>query len=154
MVKERQVVELLSSNDFIGVNQFYIADCYIDTIDLIGVFELKTNFRIENCVIRNLRIHSCWFVSGFSMKNSVILNEIDYQMGGHNNFPILLEGNIFKGFVNFFDCQFHNIIELRNNVFVYGTNLLGNKDEGFANIFEKGWINENNIGKIDLNGVG
>jgi hypothetical protein len=92
-------------------------------------------------------------VNGLTIRNSIIANFIDYQMGGHNIQPIILEGNVFLKFFNFFDCEFGDIIKLKNNVFKKGTNLLGNKGEGFENRFEKGWFIENNIGRTDINEV-
>lgn len=57
-------------------------------------------------------------------------------MGGHNIKPIVIEGNIFTGFLSFFDCQFENVIELRNNIFEKGTNLLGNRRDGFEIVLQ------------------
>ncbi|GHV23971.1 hypothetical protein FACS1894174_10200 [Bacteroidia bacterium] len=75
-------------------------------------------------------------------------------MGGHNMKTILIEGNIFNEFVNFFDCQFNELIELKSNIFHKGSNILGNRNEGFKNNFKKGYINEKNIGNINLDGIG
>lgn len=151
MVKANQNIELVNQNDIEDSNTFHLVNCIIDTIDLIGVFGLKTHVVIENCVINNLRIHSCWFVNGLVLKNSIINNYIDYQMGGHNGAPIIIDGNIFLDFFNFFDCQFDNIVEFKNNILIKGTNFIGNKGEGFENKFQKGYIIENNIGILDLN---
>ena len=151
MVRKDQNIEYINHTDIKCSNTVHMFNCIINTIDLIGVFELKTHLIIENCIINNFHIHSCWFLNGLTFKNSVVKNPVDYQMGGHNIKPIVLEGSVFMGFFNFFDCQFYNIIELRNNVFMRGTNLLGNKGEGFENRFERGWLVENNVGNIDLN---
>lgn len=153
MVRENQNIELLKLEDIDGQNTFHLINCIIDTIDLIGVFELNVNLIIENSIISNLKIHSCWFVNGLSIKNCIIRNFVDYQMGGHNKNPILIEGSVFLEFLNFFDCQFENRIELKNNVFIRGTNLLGNRGEGFANSFLEGWLAESNVGDIDVNEV-
>ena len=153
MVKENQIIELIKLDDLEDNNKVHFKNCLINAIDLIGTFELKTHLIIENCIITDLQIHSCWFVNGLLMKNCIIKNFVDYQMGGHNKIPIILEGNIFISFINFFDCQFENVIEIKNNIFVKGSNLLGNKDEGFENRFESGWLIENNIGSLDLDGV-
>ena len=75
-------------------------------------------------------------------------------MGGHNAEPIIVLGNIFSEFVNFFDCQFDNDLEIRNNIFLKGSNLLGNLDEGFKNTFERNIILENNLGFLNLDGLG
>jgi hypothetical protein len=153
MVKENQNIELLRQEDLKGHNTFHLINCIINTIDLIGVFELNVHLIIEDCIINNLKIHSCWFVNGLLLKNCVVRNYVDYQMGGHNVNPIVIEGNVFTDFFNFFDCQFENRIELKNNVFIKGTNLLGNKGEGFENSFVEGWLAENNVGNIDVNEV-
>lgn len=153
MVKENQTIELLSQDDLKGYSTFHLINCTINIIDFIGMFEFNVHLIIENCIINNFKIHSCWFINGLILKNSIIHNYIDYQMGGHNNKPIILEGNVFTDFFNFFDCQFENIIVLKSNVFVKGTNLLGNKGEGFENRFVEGWLVENNVGDVSVNEV-
>lgn len=153
MVKENQIIELLNQEDLRDYKTFHLINCIINTIDLIGVFELNVHLIIENCIITNFKIHSCWFVNGLLLKNCIIRNYVDYQMGGHNVHIIVIEGNVFLGFFNFFDCQFENRIELKNNVFIKGTNFLGNRGEGYENSFVKGWLAENNVGRIDVNEV-
>lgn len=153
MVKENITIELITQEDFKNHSTFHLINCVINTIDLIGIFELNVHMKIECCVINNFQIHSCWFVNGLILKNSIINNYVDYQMGGHNIAPIIIESCVFSDFFNFFDCQFENIIELKNNIFKKGTNLLGNKGEGFENRFATGWVVENNVGKVDVNEV-
>ena len=153
MVEKNQNIELISQDYLKSHKAFHLINCVVDTIDLIGVFELNVQLVIENCIINNFKIHSCWFVKGLILKNCIVKSYIDYQMGGHNKSPIILEGNVFIKFFNFFDCQFENTIELKNNVFVKGTNLLGNKGEGFENSFVKGWFVENNVGVINVNQI-
>lgn len=151
MVVQNQHISLLTRHDIENDTSFHLINCFIDTIDLIGSFRLSVHLRIENCIVNNLKIHSCWFENGLVIKGSIIENAVDYQMGGHNKQPLLIQGNIFSGFFNFFDCQFDSIIEVRENIFNQGTNLLGNKGEGFENTFENGWIVEDNLGDIALN---
>ena len=153
MVKENQKIKIINQDDLKNHNTLHLINCIIDTIDFVGVFELKVHLIIEGCIINNFHIHSCWFVNGLVLKHSIVKNYIDYQMGGHNINPIVFDGNIFTDFFNFFDCQFENVIELKNNVFINGSNLLGNKGEGFENRFENGWLTENNVGDIDINEV-
>ena len=150
MVKENMVIDLLKFDDLRGYESCHLVDCIINTIDLIGTFEMRTELVIENCIIKNLQIHSCWFKNGFILKKSIIENYVDYQMGGHNDKPIIFQMNMFVEFVNFFDCQFDNLIVLQENHFIKGTNLLGNKGQGFENKFVSGWVTERNIGRIDL----
>lgn len=154
MVKENIIIGTLKLDDLKDVASCHLTNCIINTIDLIGAFEVNANLVVENCIIENLQIHSCWFKNGFVLKNCIVKNYVDYQMGGHNEKPIIFLMNIFLEFVNFFDCQFQNLIELKENYFVKGSNLLGNKGEGFENIFVSGWIEERNIGRIDFDGIG
>jgi hypothetical protein len=153
MVKKNQYIEVLNQEHLKGHSTFHLINNIINTVDLTGVFELNTYLIMENCIIHNLNIHSCWFANGLLLKNCIIKNYVDYQMGGHNLKPIVMEGNVFMDFFNFFDCQFKSRIELKYNILVKGTNLLGNKGEGFENSFVEGWLVENNVGNIDLNEV-
>lgn len=153
MVIENKNIEIIDLQYFEGENNCHLVNCIITTIDLIGTFDIKVHLVIENCIVDYLKIHSCWFTNGLVIKNCIINNNIDYQMGGHNLEPLIIEGNIFIGFFNFFDCQFENRIELKNNIFVKGTNLLGNIGEGFENTFNRGYLIENNKGDIDVNEV-
>lgn len=154
MVKEKEIINLLTTKDLLNINSLSITNSVIDTIDLIGAFELETHLIIENCIIKNLNIHSCWFINGLILKDCIITNYIDYQMGGHNMEKIILEGNLFKEFFNFFDCHFDEILEVKNNVFLKGSNLLANKNEGYENTFNKGYLDHKNLGIIDLNREG
>lgn len=153
MVKENKIIKVITQSELKDYKTFHLINCNIDTIDLTGVFELKVYLIIENCIIQNLQIHSCWFVNGLLLKNNIIKNYVDYQMGGHNTNPIVIEENIFSSFFNFFDCQFEDVIIIKDNVFVKGTNLLGNKGEGFENSFVSGWVVENNIGRVNIDDV-
>jgi hypothetical protein len=150
MVIEKKNIELIKLKDVTEKEIFHLKNCIIGTIDLVGASKLKVQLIIENCIITNLNIYACWFEKGFILENNIILNFIDYQMGGHNDAPIVIKGNIFNDFFNFFDCQFNDIIEIQNNCFIKGTNLLGNKGEGFENIFETEIIIKNNIGRVDM----
>ena len=75
-------------------------------------------------------------------------------MGGHNKSPIIITGNIFNEFVNFFDCHFENDLEVQSNIFFKGTNLFGNLNEGFANTFNGLVKSEFNIGSLKIDGNG
>jgi len=154
MVKNNIFIDVFRLEDIIGNSSVHLINCIVDTVNFTGAFELNSYLRIENCIINSFLIHSCWFNNGLLLKNCIIKNYVDYQMGGHNAEPILIEGNIFNDFVNFFDCQFEEVIEIKNNIFVKGSNLLGNKGEGFENTFDDGWIVKQNMGNIDLDGVG
>lgn len=154
MVNTHTLIDTFRLADLNEQSSFRLANCIINTVDFMGAFEINTSLIFEDCIIEDLQIHSCWFKKGLVLKNCIIKKYIDFQMGGHNEKPIIFEGNIFIGFVNFFDCQFQNIIELKSNLFINGCNLLGNKGEGFENTFASGWMVENNVGNIDIDGVG
>ena len=135
----------LSQYDFLK-----LSSCVIKSIDLIACFELETEIVVENCVIEELNIHSCWFVKGLTMRGCIVNGYIDYQMGGHNDDPMVFDKNIFTDFFNFFDCEFNAQIVFTNNIVMKGANLLGNIGEGFENRFNNGWEAKNNLGPIDL----
>lgn len=153
MLKENQIIDLLKLEDLNNGNTVHLINCIIHKIDLIGAFELNVHLKLENCIINSLEIHSCWFVKGLILKNCVVISYVDYQMGGHNLGTIIIDGNVFNSFVNFFDCQFESRVEIRNNVFQKGTNLFGNKEEGFENTFVAGWLAEKNVGALDVDQV-
>ncbi|MBO9596028.1 MAG: hypothetical protein J7599_24205 [Niabella sp.] len=148
LIRNNKTIECISVTDLHAAKSLSLNNCVIETINLIGAFELNTSITIENSIINNLLIHSCWFVNGLSVKNCIILNRVDYQMGGHNQKEINIVGNIFN---NFFDCHFEKAVFVQKNIFVQGTNLLGNLDQSYFNTFENGIINTDNIGAINLN---
>ncbi len=150
MVIENRIIERITKAEMNEGAIVSYKNCVIGALDLIGVFKLGSQLSLENCIVQNLLIHSCWFDQGFSMKNCVVLREVDFQMGGHNAQPIIFDGNIFMEFFNFFDCQFHEMIEVKHNIFMKGSNFLGNKGEGYENTFDSGFLAQDNVGKIDL----
>jgi len=153
MKVENKIINLLHYSELGSNEPIHICDSIIKTIDF-DTFEFNSEVIIERCIIDSLLVHSCWFRKGLVFKNNHLINYVDYQMGGHNSNPIHIENNIFVEFVNFFDCQFKEVVEVNNNIFIKGSNLLGNKNEGFENTFDKGMIHNNNIGQIDLEGFG
>lgn len=150
MVIMNKNIELLDRSYFIENEVYHFINCVVDNFDLLGSFEFNTNLIFEKCIINSMRIHSCWFVEGFTIKNCVVNNDIDYQMGGHNKRPILIEACIFNGFFNFFDCQFESTFTMVDNVFKRGTNILGNEGTEYENTFANGCIVRNNLGEVDL----
>lgn len=111
---------------------------------------METEIIMESCIIEEFNIHSCWFVKGLTLRYSFVKRYIDYQMGGHNDVPLIFDQNIFTDFFNFFDCEFNAPVVFTNNIVMKGTNLLGNIGEGFENRFNTGWEVENNLGDLDL----
>ena len=150
---ENKNIDLLDFSQLDKLSSCTISNSIIKTINF-DLFEPNFKIIIDNCKIENLLIHSCWFKAGLLFKNNEVKHYVDYQMGGHNELPIILDGNIFNSFVNFFDCQFYSQLEVINNNFTKGSNLLGNLEEGFKNTFSEGIILKNNIGNLDIDGFG
>ncbi|MCS4223952.1 hypothetical protein [Sphingobacterium sp. BIGb0165] len=151
MEVENQRIELIDKMYFSQDDFIKLSNCTIKCIDLIGCFELATEIVIENCIIEQFNIHSCWFVKGLTIRYSIVKGYINYQMGGHNDVPLIFDHNIFTDFFNFFDCEFNALVVFKNNIVTKGTNLLGNMSEGFENRFNAGWEVENNLGDLNLN---
>ena len=61
-----------------------------------------------------------------------------------------MKDNVFQGFMDFFDCQFDAEVHVTGNIFLKGTNLLGNKGQGWENTFNSHTIIENNYGILDV----
>lgn len=149
---ENKIIQTLNYSELEGFNSFIISNCIIETIDFDS-FDADMEIVIENCIITNFCIHSAWFTNGLVFRRNIVVNYVNYQMGGHNEKPIVFVENIFHEFVNFFDCHFNDSLILENNIFNLGSNLIGNNTEGFANTFVKDFVASNNVGEINLNGV-
>lgn len=91
-------------------------------------FEIGAKVVIENCNIGTLMINNTWFEAGLVLRNTIVKSRIEYEAGGHNKSPIIIE----------------------NNIFLKGTNLLLKEGCGTDPTFEKGIIIENNIGRFNI----
>ncbi|MCD0487941.1 hypothetical protein LPB86_06855 [Pedobacter sp. MC2016-14] len=149
----KNIGTLRSSELDIKTSTCHISNSKIKILDF-DLFESDSEIIIDNCIIEKLLFHSYWPKGGLIFNNNKVLSYVDYQMGGHNEQPIKISNNTFEEFVNFFDCQFEAKVEVCNNIFLKGTNLLGNEGEGFQNSFDNGIITENNKGLINLDGFG
>lgn len=152
MIIKEKVVELINWDDIVNKKIIEISNSIIRKIDLSSC-EINEGLLIRNCIIYDFDIHSCWWKNGLLFENNHVHGYIDYQMGGHNEETISLKHNIFFSFVNFFDCHFGQL-ELYQNIFIKGTNLLGNQNEGFVNTFGVTPIIYENLGIINADGVG
>lgn len=153
MIIENEIIDELCARDLINNGIVQISKSVIKKLDL-GFTSFSNKIVVRNCIIEDLQLHSSWFEAGMVFCNNQVFSYIDHQMGGHNQAPIHITENIFHEFFNFFDCQFGEVIEVGSNIFLKGCNLLGNTTEGFKNVFEKGYKFENNLGRIDMDGVG
>ena len=123
--------------------------CLIHELDLTAV-TFADKVTICNCIIDKLVLHCTWFTAGLEFTGNVVISDIDYQMGGHNNEEILISNNIFHGFIDFFDCHFENKLSVENNIFMRGTDLLLRENKGFDNYFHGGVVLTDNIGELNV----
>lgn len=126
-----------------------ICNCIIDEINLVGE-NCAAHIEISNCIIGKLNIYGAWFEGGLSLIDNIMLSPINYQAGGHNLKPIELRGNIFHGFVSFFDCHFDDRVIVENNIFIEGSDILTKESESFDNIFPNGIVIDGNVGRLNV----
>jgi len=98
--------------------------------------------------------YACYFVAGLRITNCHFYGSLDFQSGGHNKngHEFRLERSQFDGFVNFFDCWFEGPVVINQCNYLFGTNLLGNKDQPFEVTFDQEPLIENTIGDLNLSG--
>ena len=75
--------------------------CHIHELDIVAV-RFSGKVSICNCIIDKLGIHSTVFGAGLMFTGNIVMSDIDYQMGGHNNEEMVISDNIFYGFFSFF----------------------------------------------------
>jgi len=143
---DNQIIDYLDCTKAIK-DEIFISNSIIDTLDF-SFTSYDYYISIKNCQITNLKIHSSWFKHGFSLEGSIIQKEIKYEMGGHNDLPIELNGNIFCELVVFFDCHFFDKLVLKNNIFYQGTTVMGRL---LLNTFQSGVMLKNNVGNLNVN---
>jgi len=122
----------------------------LETVDFNFQFDVRVPVVIKKCIIKAFLVNTGWFKKGLIIDSCIFLNDIEYQMGGHNEKEIAITNNVFCGFFDFFDCHFENDVIVKSNNFIMGTNLMGNKGTGYYNSFENKIIVENNLGKTDV----
>lgn len=130
-------------------HELILENCVIKCLD-VNSLEFHDRVCIRNCVIHELIVYGSWFSGGLLFKNNVVLAPINYEMGGHNQMAVTIAGNVFHGFISFFDCHFKEKLTVANNIFMQGTDLLAKENKGFDNLFDGGIILDNNIGKLDI----
>jgi hypothetical protein len=125
--------------------------------------DFKTSFlsferpvRISRCVFYKCSFNSTYFIKGLHIEDSVFKSYLEFIAGGHNqNGSLISIANCtFEGFVNFFDCWYKSQVDISNNNFRKGTNLMGNRTEPYRVQFDTPLIIENNTGQTDIDGEG
>jgi hypothetical protein len=115
---------------------------------IVGILDFgfkvyNNEITIDNCIINTLILHNARFEAGFCMRNCIVKNKVQYEMGGHNQKPVIFDNNIFESLFVFLDCIFEADLIITNNIFIDGCTLYNGYNE-FNNV-----IIENNIGKMD-----
>ena len=149
-IQNRIIDEL--SNDFFDKildGDIFIENCIIKKLECFSL-TFRGSLTVRNCLIEEFRLITAFFDGGFSLKGNVVLSDADFQ-AIHNYKKMEVEGNVFHGFFKFFDCIFEAPLEVRDNVFLKGSDLLVKGD--VDNSFYEGVIAENNIGTLDASNV-
>jgi hypothetical protein len=148
---KNKVIERIDENtvDGLGNEGMSLEHCVIHVLDL-STIEFHGKVTIRNCIIDKLNLHCTWFAEGLEFMGNIVMSDIDYQMGGHNNDVMVISDNIFHGFFDFFDCHFENQLNVENNVFMKGTDLILRENKGFDNYFHGGLVLSSNIGKLNV----
>jgi hypothetical protein len=125
-----------------------LENCNIDNFSCIMISFSKP-VTLKNCYLKNATFMFSYFTGGLIIENCVFEQYLDFQSGGHNEGgnAIIIKENLFKGFVNFWDCWFTDQVLIHNNVFKHGTNLLS-KDQYVS--FDIPPIVENNSGDLAI----
>lgn len=98
-------------------------NCTINALNLNN-YMLEQNITLKNCTIVNLNCSTTYFFGGFLMDNCTIKRNALFDCGGHNDNPFIIKNSIFEGFADFFDVYYKAEVQITNNYFKEGTNLL------------------------------
>ncbi|MCD7935628.1 MAG: hypothetical protein LUG98_02075 [Tannerellaceae bacterium] len=137
--------DTLSDNDDISI--WY---SFIESLDLSFRVH-KGKVEIRNCVIENLYLFNGWFPEGFVFEGNIVKNWVLCEIGPHNKKPFIMRNNIFHGFFHFFDCVFSGEVLIENNIFMQGSDLLGNQQTSTKTLFQVLPVIRNNQGRLDFN---
>ncbi len=132
-----------------------IENCFVESFKSESV-EFLTKIEFANSEFKKCTFSFAYFSGGLNIEKCIFYDYLDFQCGGHNSISnaFMIKNSIFNEFVNFLDCIYNGPVEISDNVFKKGTNLLGNKCQSYKVSFDVLPCIENNKGKIDLNGEG
>lgn len=139
-----------------GINsELVIRDCFVENLVSHSI-EFIHGLRLVGSHFDRCSFNYAYFIGGLTIDNCFFDTYLDFEAGGHNqkNCAFKLKQSSFNGFVNFFDCWFQSTVEVVDNEFKKGTNLLGNKDKPFRVQFDLPPLIEHNRGQMDLDGEG
>ena len=83
-------------------------------------------FTLKDCIVDKFDVYATFFNNGFEITNNIFNKHVPFCDATHglSGGQMNLSGNIFNNFVDFHDASFKSKIEIRNNNFIQGTNLL------------------------------
>ncbi|QNE40731.1 hypothetical protein F1C16_14730 [Hymenobacter sp. NBH84] len=116
----------LSTDNTYCFHSIIILHCEVD--DLSGVvLSYERPMILSYCHFHRADFIFAYFVGGLLIEECVFYSYLNFSSGGHNKpgFPVRLLRNLFKGFVNFFDCWYEGEVHVEYNIIKQGTNLLG-----------------------------
>ncbi|SHE65507.1 hypothetical protein [Pedobacter caeni] len=128
--------------------EMIIENCIIENLVCISI-QFNKQVTIKNTHIKAASFDFCYFIGGLIIDSCQFDEYLDFNAGGHNskgNF-IIINGNHFRGFVNFFDCWFNGEISVNNNLFESGTNILS---KTLWVSFDVPIVAQNNIGDLSI----
>jgi hypothetical protein len=136
-------------------SELIIRNCFVENLVSPSI-EFTYGLRLTESHFAKCSFNYAYFIGGLTIDNCVFDTYLDFEAGGHNqkNHAFKIIQSSFCGFVNFFDCWFQSGVEVVNNEFKKGTNLMGNRDEPFRVQYDVPPLIENNRGQIDLDGDG
>ena len=138
----------------IGTNKLFFSNCVIEYFTAIITY-FEEPVRFSNCHFRKCQFTFSYFLGGLTIDNCTFDKYLDFQAGGHNKpgYPVIITNNIFKDFVNFFDCWYEGEVTITNNAFQKGTNLLG-RPNNIPVTFDVKPVIKDNVGQLDSDNEG
>ncbi|POY34638.1 hypothetical protein C3K47_19240 [Solitalea longa] len=139
--------ELTESGDKV-VLRLIFSNCQFKEIDSTSI-EFTKPLVLQNCVVDKFDIYATCFIGGFTIENNIFNEYIQFMHADHGaDGQLRLAGNVFNEFVDFEDAGFKSRIEIVNNSFKKGTNLLA--DVQLAAQFTGDSTISNNEGKLKI----
>ena len=104
--------------------ELLIDNCIIEDFDG-SITQFGQAVKLTNCHFKNCSFTFAYFLQGLVIECCTFDQYLDFQAGGHNQlgYRVLINQNIFCGFVNYFDCWYKGEVGVCDNDFRQGTNI-------------------------------
>lgn len=118
-----------------------------------AVTPFQQSVSLINCHFKQCQFVFTYFLGGLLIDNCLFDSYLDLQAGGHNQLgkPVIITGNVFADFVNFFDCWYEGEVIITDNHFLGGTNLLG-RPHNIPVTFDVAPLLSHNSGQLAIEG--